>query len=41
MAAELFVSPNTVATHLRAAFTKLGVSSRLQLAQKVLAERQR
>jgi DNA-binding CsgD family transcriptional regulator len=34
-AAELFLSPNTVATHLRAVFTKLNVSSRLQLAKAV------
>lgn len=31
-AAELAVSVNTIATHLRAAFTKLGVRSRVQLA---------
>ena len=28
MAAELYVSPNTVKTHLRHAYTKLGVTSR-------------
>jgi DNA-binding CsgD family transcriptional regulator len=31
-AAELSVSINTIATHLRAVFTKLGVRSRVQLA---------
>ena len=31
-AAELDVSINTVATHLRAVFAKLGVRSRVQLA---------
>ncbi|MEV6995743.1 AAA family ATPase [Streptomyces sp. NPDC093228] len=31
-AAELLLSPNTVATHLRAVFGKLGVKSRVQLA---------
>ncbi|HEX2316710.1 MAG TPA: AAA family ATPase [Thermomonospora sp.] len=34
-AAELFVSPNTVATHLRAVFTKLNVHSRLQLVKAI------
>jgi DNA-binding CsgD family transcriptional regulator len=31
-AAELGVSPNTVNTHLRSAFAKLGVRSRVQLS---------
>jgi DNA-binding CsgD family transcriptional regulator/tetratricopeptide (TPR) repeat protein len=35
-ATELFVSPSTVATHLRAVFTKLGVHSRVQLAHAYL-----
>ena len=30
--AELGVSPNTVNTHLRSAFAKLGVRSRVQLS---------
>jgi DNA-binding CsgD family transcriptional regulator len=37
-ATELFLSPNTVATHLRAAYGKLGVSSRLQLAKVAVAQ---
>ncbi|MCX5554579.1 AAA family ATPase [Streptomyces sp. NBC_00038] len=40
-ATELFLSPNTVATHLRAVFGKLGISSRLQLARLVTAQRER
>lgn len=40
-ATELFLSPNTVATHLRAVFGKLGISSRLQLAKVVTAQRER
>jgi len=36
-AAELFVSPSTINTHLRAVFSKLGVHSRVQLAKQVLA----
>jgi DNA-binding CsgD family transcriptional regulator len=35
VAAELLLSPNTVATHLRAAFTKMSVTSRAQLARAV------
>ena len=37
-AAELVVSPNTINTHLRSTFTKLGVRSRVQLAN-LLRER--
>jgi DNA-binding CsgD family transcriptional regulator len=31
-AAELYVSANTVSTHLRSVFAKLGIRSRVQLA---------
>jgi DNA-binding CsgD family transcriptional regulator/tetratricopeptide (TPR) repeat protein len=36
-AVRLFVSPHTVNSHLRHAFTKLGVNSRLELARAVAA----
>jgi DNA-binding CsgD family transcriptional regulator len=36
-AVRLFVSPHTVNSHLRHAFTKLGVNSRLELARVVTA----
>jgi DNA-binding CsgD family transcriptional regulator len=39
-ASELGVSINTVGTHLRAVFTKLGVQSRVQLANKLHRQRQ-
>jgi DNA-binding CsgD family transcriptional regulator/tetratricopeptide (TPR) repeat protein len=37
-AERLFVSPHTVNSHLRHAFTKLGVNSRLELARVVAAQ---
>jgi DNA-binding CsgD family transcriptional regulator len=36
-AVRLFISPHTVNSHLRHAFTKLGVNSRLELARVVAA----
>jgi DNA-binding CsgD family transcriptional regulator/tetratricopeptide (TPR) repeat protein len=36
-ASELSLSPNTVATHLRSIFTKLGVKSRVQLTRAFLS----
>jgi DNA-binding CsgD family transcriptional regulator len=36
-AAALYLSPDTVNTHLRHAFTKLGIRSRVELARLVLS----
>ena len=33
VATQLYLSPNTVKTHIRSAFTKLGINSRAQLTQ--------
>jgi DNA-binding CsgD family transcriptional regulator len=38
VAQQLFVSPHTVSMHLRHAFAKLGVRSRVELARLVLAQ---
>jgi len=39
VAAELYLSPHTVSTHLRHAFAKLGVNSRVELARVALEQR--
>ena len=38
VAQELFVSPHTVSMHLRHAFAKLGVKSRVELTRLVVAQ---
>ena len=40
-AAQLYLSADTVNTHLRHAFTKLGIRSRVELARLVLSEPER
>ena len=39
-AAALFLSPDTINTHLRHAFTKLGIRSRVELARLALRQEQ-
>ncbi len=40
VAQQLHLSPHTVDSHLRHAFAKLGVTSRVQLTRHVLAQKQ-
>jgi DNA-binding CsgD family transcriptional regulator len=39
-AAALFLSPDTINTHLRHAFTKLGIRSRVELVRLALSQQQ-
>ena len=38
VAAQLFLSPRTIDSHLRNVYSKLGISSRMQLARFVLGD---
>ena len=38
IAARLFLSPHTVDSHIRHAFAKLSVSSRVELTRRILVE---
>jgi DNA-binding CsgD family transcriptional regulator len=40
IAAQLFLSPNTISSHLRRVFTKLGISSRVELVRLFLARQE-